>query len=113
MEQISVINTILVPKGMEETAEKVRNEYIDYFRQQAGFVSSTFYKSINRQNDDSVNYVNTVVWSSKAHFDAVVNLCFKNAEGKNKDGKRVLGKGFPEPIKVNPDQYIVIDKTEI
>lgn len=113
MEQISVINTITVPKGMEEIAELVRNEYIDYFRQQAGFVSSTFYKSINRQTDNSINYVNTVVWLSKSHFDAVVNLGFNNAEGKNKDGKQVLGRGFPEPIKVNPDQYIVIDQTFI
>ena len=108
MEHISVINTIIVPAGMEDIAEQVRNDYVAYFSQQEGFVSSTFYKSINRESDNAIRYVNTVVWASYAHFQQVVNQGFDNAEGENRDGRKVLGKGFPEPIKVLPGQYIVI-----
>ncbi len=111
MEQVSVINTITVPKGMETTAEQVRGEYIAYFSEQDGFISSTFYKSIHREDDDSIKYINTVVWASHAHFEKVVNIGFKNAQGENKDGKKVLGKGFPEPIKVSPGQYFIVDQT--
>ena len=107
-QQISVINTITVPKGLELTAEKVRNDYIEYFKQQAGFVSSTFYRSINNEADGSVKYVNIVVWASNSHFEQVVNLGFSHAEGENKDGKKVLGKGFPKPITVSPGQYFVL-----
>jgi heme-degrading monooxygenase HmoA len=96
---------------MEDTAEKVRDEYVSYFKSQEGFVSSTFYKSINREEDDSIKYINTVVWESQAHFEKVVNLGFKNDLGRNSDGRYVLGKGFPEPIKVSPGQYVVVGKT--
>ena len=34
MKQISVINTILVPAGMESVAEEVRATYVDYFKKQ-------------------------------------------------------------------------------
>ncbi len=111
MESVSVINTITVPKGMEVVAEQVRDEYVSYFSEQEGFISSTFYKSIHRESDDSIKYINTVVWASYAHFEKVVNIGFKNAQGKNRDGKKVLGKGFPEPIKVSPGQYIIVDQT--
>jgi heme-degrading monooxygenase HmoA len=111
MSQISVINTITVPKGMEETAERIRAEYIAYFSKQNGFISSTFYKSISREDDDSIKYINTVVWLSESHFKNVVNLGFENDMGVNSDGKSVLGKGFPEPIKVSPGQYVVLDQT--
>jgi heme-degrading monooxygenase HmoA len=110
MEQISVINTIKVPAGMEDIAEQVRNDYVAYFSQQDGFVSSTFYKSLNRESDGAILYVNTVVWASYAHFQQVVNTGFNNAEGENSDGRRVLGKGFPEPILVMPGQYVIISK---
>lgn len=110
MEQISVINTIIVPAGMEDIAEQVRNDYVAYFSHQEGFVSSTFYKSIHRESDNAVRYVNTVVWASYAHFQQVVNSGFNNADGENSDGRRVLGKGFPEPIQVMPGQYVIINQ---
>lgn len=110
MDQISVINTIIVPAGMEDIAEQVRNDYVAYFSQQPGFVSSTFYKSIHRESDNAVRYVNSVVWASYEHFQQVVNSGFNNADGENSDGRRVLGKGFPEPIQVMPGQYVVINQ---
>lgn len=100
MKNISVINTISVPAGMEATAEHIRAVYIDYFRHQDGFVSSTFYKSICREEDNSIRYINIVVWASQAHFE--------NELGQNEDGYRVLGRGFPEPIRVSPGQYEII-----
>jgi heme-degrading monooxygenase HmoA len=112
MESISVINTITVPEGMESIAEQVRLEYVDYFKQQDGFLGSTFYKSVNRESDGSIKYINTVVWQSQAHFEKVVNFGFSNDHGENKDGRRVLGRGFPEPIQVSPGQYIVIDESK-
>tara|TARA_R110002167_G_scaffold16347_1_gene64121 strand:+ start:573 stop:1118 length:546 start_codon:yes stop_codon:yes gene_type:complete len=111
MQQVSVINTITVPQGMEKIAEQVRAEYVAYFKEQEGFVSSTFYKSIHRENDDAIKYINTVVWQSYAHFERVVNLGFNNDSGENNDGKKVLGKGFPDPIKVSPGQYVVLAQT--
>ena len=111
MREINVINTILVPAGMEAEAEKIRAEYIDYFSKQVGFVSSTFYKSINKEADGSTKYVNTVVWASLADFEKAVNQGFQNAEGENRDGMRVLGKGFPEPIIVSPGQYQIISQS--
>lgn len=111
MEQVSVINTITVPDGMEDIAIRVRDEYVSYFSKQDGFVSATFYKSINRENDNSVKYINIVVWESYSQFEKVVNAGFDNIEGENKDGKKVLGRGFPEPIKVSPGQYSTIRQT--
>lgn len=108
MKNISVINTISVPAGMEATAEHIRAVYIDYFRHQDGFVSSTFYKSICREEDNSIRYINIVVWASQAHFEKVVNKGFENELGQNEDGYRVLGRGFPEPIRVSPGQYEII-----
>jgi heme-degrading monooxygenase HmoA len=108
MQQLSVINTISVPAGMEQQAEQVRQDYVNYFSQQAGFVSSTFYKSIARQEDGCMQYVNIVVWASYEHFAEVVNKGFSNADGENNDGMRVLGRGFPPPIVVSPGQYHVI-----
>ena len=43
MKEISVINDIEVPEGMEHEAERVRSIDVDYFRKQKGFVRSTFY----------------------------------------------------------------------
>lgn len=111
MEHVSVINTITVPKGMETIAEQVRAEYVSYFREQDGFVSSTFYKSIHREDDDTIKYINIVVWKSYAHFERVVNIGFTHDSGENNDGKKVLGKGFPDPIKVSPGQYLVLEQT--
>lgn len=110
MEKISVINTIIVPEGMEATAEQIREDYVSYFTEQEGFVGSTFYKSINRETDGSIKYINTVVWESYAHFEKVVNIGFANQAGENSEGKKVLGKGFPDPIQVSPGQYIVINQ---
>jgi len=111
MTQVSVINIITVPKGMESIAEQVREEYVAYFGEQEGFVSSTFYKSISREEDESLKYINTVVWQSYSDFERVVNIGFADSAGKNSDGKKVLGKGFPEPIKVSPGQYVTLDHT--
>ncbi|WP_226645313.1 antibiotic biosynthesis monooxygenase family protein [Microbulbifer variabilis] len=111
MQTISVINTIIVPNGMETIAEEVRDEYVLYFSKKEGFVSSTFYKSINREDDGSSKYINIVVWESYAHFEKVVNSGFHNDIGENNEGMRVLGKGFPEPIKVSPGQYTILKKT--
>lgn len=108
MKQISVINSILVPAGMESVAEEVRATYVDYFKKQEGFVSSTFYKSTTREVEGSIKYVNIIVWESQFHFEQVVNKGFQNEQGENTDGMRVLGKGFPEPIIVSPGQYEII-----
>jgi heme-degrading monooxygenase HmoA len=110
MSEISVINTITVPADMEAEAESVRADYVAYFSQQQGFVSSTFYRSLNPEHDGSIKYINIVVWSSYADFERVVNKGFQNAEGVNQDGRRVLGKGFPEPISVSPGSYSIIQK---
>ena len=106
MKQISVINFIEVPVGMEKIAVEARGAYVDYFRKQNGFVSSTFYRSVNK--DQKEKYVNIVVWDSIDSFNKVVNLGFSNYQGENSDGMRVLGRGFPEPISVSPCQYEVI-----
>ncbi|BFM13084.1 hypothetical protein R50072_32370 [Simiduia litorea] len=111
MSELHVINAILVPAGMEAEAEQVRAEYVKYFSKQTGFVSSTFYKSVKTEADGSSKYVNTVVWASQQDFERVVNLGFDNAEGENRDGMRVLGKGFPEPITVSPGQYHIISQS--
>lgn len=76
MKQISVINFIQVPDGMEEIAIETRNAYVDYFQKQEGFVSSTFYRSVNK--DKMQKYVNIVVWDSIDSFNNVVNLGFSN-----------------------------------
>ena len=106
MKPISVINSIEVPEGNEEMAIEVRDIYINYFKSKPGFVSSTFYKSINP--DNTFNFVNIVVWDSYESFQAVVNSGFDNEDGLNEDQMKVLGKGFPDPIKVSPGQFEVI-----
>lgn len=111
MQQVHVINTITVPEGMEAQAESVRADYVRYFQKQDGFVGSTFYKSLEREPDGAIKYVNVVVWETRAHFERVVNQGFQNAQGENSDGLRVLGKGFPEPIVVSPGRYSVIETT--
>lgn len=108
MQEVSVINFIEVPEGMESKAEDIRDIYVDYFRKQTGFVSSTFYRSINRSSNGPIKYVNIVVWDSLGSFERVVNLGFANSDGENSDGMRVLGRGFPEPIVVSPGQYVVV-----
>jgi len=107
-EYIHVVNTITVPPGMEAVAEETRAVYVDYFSRQAGFVGSTFLKATSRESDGAIRYVNTVIWASQAHFDAVVNRGFDNVDGENADGLRVLGKGFPAPIVVSPGRYTQI-----
>lgn len=97
---------------MEESAEAIRNTYIEYFKKQDGFISSTFYKSIHEEQDGAIKYVNMIVWESRGHFEAVVNSGFENEQGENDDGMRVLGKGFPEPIEVSPGQFVVISGPE-
>jgi len=106
MKEISVINSIQVPEGHEETAIHIRDIYIEYFKTKKGLVSSTFYKSINV--DNTFNFVNIVVWDSYESFKAVVNDGFNNIEGLNDDHMKVLGKGFPSPIIVNPGQFETI-----
>lgn len=108
--ELSVINTITVPVGMETVAEEVRQEYIEYFKTQPGYVSSTFYREAHRSENGSIRYINIVVWASNKHFEAVVNQGFSNVSGENKDGMKVLGKGFPPPITVSPGQYQVISQ---
>jgi len=111
MSHVSIINSIVVPEGMEHVAESIRNEYVSYFSRQPGFVRSSFYKSLSREDDNSIKYVNIVVWSSLETYQNVVNAGFQNHDGENSDGMRVLGKGFPEPIIVSPGQYTCIDET--
>ncbi|MEQ8904024.1 antibiotic biosynthesis monooxygenase [Ekhidna sp.] len=108
MKEVSVINSIQVPSGHEEMAINVRDTYIKYFKTKSGFVSSTFYKSINP--DNTFNFVNIVVWDSRESFNNAVNSGFDNAEGLNDDNMKVLGKGFPSPIAINPGQYETIRK---
>lgn len=104
--QVHAINCIEVPAGFEEVAIAVREEYINYFRKQPGFVSSTFYRASSSR--DAINFVNIVVWASEEAYNAVVNVGFGDAEGENADGMKVLGKGFPPPIVVHPGLYRVI-----
>ena len=106
MSQISAINCIEVPAGYEDVAISVRDQFVDYFREQPGFVSSIFYRA-HIQNDQ-INYINIVVWESQAAFDSVVNSGFGNVDGLNEDGMKVLGKGFPEPIVVHPGVFEII-----
>jgi len=103
---VNAINCIEVPEGSEEVALNIRDVYINYFKKKTGFVSSTFYKSI--KSDGQFNYINIVVWDSHESFTAVVNEGFDNKEGLNIDNMKVLGKGFPSPIKVSPNQYQII-----
>ncbi|WP_084371041.1 antibiotic biosynthesis monooxygenase family protein [Reichenbachiella faecimaris] len=107
MKTISVINSLIVPEGWEEIAINIRNEYVKYFQSKPGFLSSTFYKSINSEN--KFNFVNIVVWDCKESFDRVVNEGFQNEDGLNTDQMKVLGKGFPEPIEVSPGQFETIE----
>ena len=106
MKEISIINLIDVPSGMEEKAVEAREVYVDYFRKQKGFVSSTFYKSVNE--DHKEKYINIVVWDSYDSYLNVVNIGFTNEEGMNTDNMKVLGQGFPKPIEVSPSQYEII-----
>lgn len=106
MKEISIINVIEVPEGMHEKAIEVREKYVEYFRKQEGFVSSTFYHSINEEHKEK--YINIVVWDSYESYTNVVSFGFANEEGKNSEGMKVLGAGFPEPITVSPSQYEVI-----
>lgn len=106
MKQVSVINSIEVPEGHEATALNIRDIYVEYFKTKPGFVSSTFYRSIN--HDNKFNYVNIVVWDSLESMQAVVNSGFSNVERLNNDNMKVLGKGFPHPIKVSPGQFETI-----
>lgn len=103
MNHVFAINCIEVPEGQEQVALDIRNEYIAYFQTKPGFVSSTFYRATVAR--DTINYVNIVVWASEEHYNAVVNEGFQNAEGSNRDGMKVLGKGFPPPIVVHPGLY--------
>ena len=105
MPQVSAINCIHVPADQVAEAERIRDIYVDYFSSKPGFVSSTFYRA---QGDNHLNYINVVVWASQEALDAVVNEGFSNPEGRNADGMKVLGKGFPPPIEVNPGLYTVI-----
>ena len=106
--EISVINVIDVPEGMEAEAERIREVYVDYFKKKPGFVSSTFYRSIEKVEGQALKYINIVVWDSYASFEAVVNSGFGNDDGLNDDAMKVLGRGFPEPIQVNPGRYEII-----
>lgn len=106
MASVSAINCIEVPEGYEDIAISIRNEYVEYFRTKSGFVSSIFYRASTR--NDAINFINIVVWSSQESCNAVVNEGFSNIDGINDDGKKVLGKGFPDPIVVHPGIYEVI-----
>jgi heme-degrading monooxygenase HmoA len=109
MKEISVINYIEVPEGMEHEAERVRETYVDYFRKQKGFVHSILYREMNAVNVEGTRHINIVAWDSYESFQALVNAGFESDEGLNDDGMKVLGKGFPAPIKVSPGQYKVIE----
>ncbi len=106
MPHVYAINCIEVPSGHEEMAISIRERYVAYFRRQAGFVSSTFLRA--EGSVAGINFINIVVWESRAACDAVVNTGFDNVEGLNSDGMKVLGKGFPPPIVVHPALYEVI-----
>lgn len=112
MEEVHIINNILVPEDMIDEAELIRSQYNKYFSKQNGFVGSTFYKSRTKEEDGSTKYINIVVWSSMSHAENVVNAGFDNEAGGNKEGMRVLGKGFPAPIVVSPAWYQVVAKSE-
>ncbi len=105
--QIHVINSIEVPEGFEDKAIEVRDVYVEYFKKKPGFVSSTFYRTINPEKN-IFNFVNVVVWDSYESFEAVVDSGFNNEDGLSEDQMKTLGKGFPHPIKVSPGQFEVI-----
>ncbi|WP_419904265.1 antibiotic biosynthesis monooxygenase family protein [Kiloniella sp.] len=106
MPLVNAINCIEVPPGSEDKAIEVREIYINYFRKQPGFVSSTFYRA-STQNDN-INFINIVVWETQADYDTVVNKGYDNPDGLNEDGMKVLGKGFPAPIVVHPGVFEII-----
>lgn len=106
MKQVNVINFIEVPVGLEDQAIEIRERYVDYFRKQPGFVGSTFYRSLS--NENKFTFVNVVVWDSYESYQAIVNNARSDSEGKNADGMKVLGNGFPPPMVVFPGQYEVI-----
>jgi heme-degrading monooxygenase HmoA len=109
---ISVINSIEVPEGFEDKAVEIRDRYVEYFKKKPGFISSTFYRTINPERN-KFNFVNVVVWDPYESFEAVVNSGFDNEEGLNEDHMKVLGKGFPHPIKVSPGQFEVIREDKL
>ncbi|MCA9720113.1 MAG: antibiotic biosynthesis monooxygenase [Myxococcales bacterium] len=106
MSQVHVINAIEVPEGMESVAIEVREQYVEYFRTLPGFVGSTFYRALDTSS--AYTYINVVIWESRAAFAAAVNAGFDNLDGENRDGMRVLGRGFPAPIVVHPGRYEII-----
>ena len=95
--EITVINFIEVPIEMIDEAIAIRNRYIDYFKVQKGFISSTFYRSI--QEDTFHKFVNIVVWDSEESFKSVVNLGFKNHQFQFLNPNRK-----PQPQILNPNQ---------
>lgn len=106
MPHIHAINCIEVPHGYEQCAIDVRAVYIDYLKKQTGYISSIFYRaSVHRSH---INFINIVVWESQEAYDAVVNAGYGNSDGENEDGMKILGKGFPDPIKVHPGVYEII-----
>lgn len=107
MAYVHAINCIEVPEGQDEIALSIRNTYIEYFKTKTGFISSTFYKANTALG--RVNYINIVVWKTQEAYDAVVNDGYTHSDGMNSDGMKVLGKGFPDPIKVNPGIYEIIE----
>lgn len=108
MHHLAVINQIQVPEGMEDEAESVRNTYVAYFQRQPGFVSSTFYRASSREANGWIRYINVVVWDSRKSYERVVNRGFETELGENRDGMRVLGRGFPEPIVVSPGVFDLV-----
>jgi len=109
MKKISIINSLEVPAGLEDKAIEIREEYVAYFSQQPGFVSSTFYRSINSEN--KFNFINIVVWDSYDSYQTVVNSAAFDRKGINDDSMKVLGNGFPDPISVSPGQYEIIGQS--
>lgn len=106
MSQISIINSLIVPDGLENEVIKIREQYVGYFKTKPGFISSTFYRAVNTEN--KFNFINVVVWESYDAYQAVVDDSDRDADRTNKDGMKVLGNGFPDKVIVNPGQYEVI-----
>ena len=106
MSQISIINSLIVPEGLEDEVIEIREQYVEYFKTKPGFVSSTFYRSVNTEN--KFNFINMVVWDSYDAYLAVVNGSDREVDKTNKDGMKVIGNGFPDKVVVNPGQYEVI-----
>ncbi|MDJ0718998.1 MAG: antibiotic biosynthesis monooxygenase family protein [Prochloraceae cyanobacterium] len=70
MGNIIVINPFEIPKGQEERALAMWDNFAKYFRRQPGFVSSKLHRAINP--NARFHIVTVAEWASQDHFMAAL-----------------------------------------